>query len=78
MNQGSYLKVKTESFDKEHRHFGGLIYQSDFNTDYRGCDNFSGSPIASRIEADFRREKKLFGISEKGNCDTYGKSGKYD
>ena len=60
MNQGSYLKVKTKIFDKEHRHFGGLIYPSDFNTDYRGDDNINGSTIASRIESDFKREKKLF------------------
>ena len=60
MNQGSYLKVKTKIFDKEHQHFGGLIYPSDFNTDYRGNDNINGSPIASRIESDFRREKKLY------------------
>ena len=30
-------------------HFGGLIYPSDFNTDYRGKDNNNGSQIASRI-----------------------------
>lgn len=60
MKQGNYYKVKTETFDKEHRHFGGFIYQSDFNTDYRGDDNINGSTIASRIESDFRREKKLY------------------
>lgn len=60
MNRGNYLKVKTETFDKDHKHFGGLIYQTDFNTDYRGMDNLNGSPIASRIETDFRREKKLY------------------
>lgn len=50
---------KTERFDKEHRHFGGIIYQSDFNTDYRGNDNTNGSIVASRIESDFKREHKL-------------------
>lgn len=60
MNRGNYYKVKTETFDKEHQHFGGFIYQSDFNTDYRGDDNINGSTIASRIETDFRREKKLY------------------
>ncbi len=49
----------TETFDKEHIHFGGLIYPSDYNTDYRGKDNINGSIIASRIESDFRREKKM-------------------
>ena len=51
----------TETFDREHIHFGGLIYSSDFNTDYRGKDNTHGSIIASRIESDFRRENKLLG-----------------
>ncbi len=60
MNRGNYYNIKTGTFDKEHRHFGGLIYQSDFNTDYRGKDNTNGSIIASRIECDFRREKKLY------------------
>ena len=50
---------KTERFDKEHRHFGGLIYPSDFNTDYSGKDNTNGSTIAYRIESDFRWERKL-------------------
>lgn len=51
----------TKTFDREHIHFGGLIYSSDFNTDYRGKDNTYGSIIASRIESDFRRENKIFG-----------------
>lgn len=49
----------TETFDKEHIHFGGIIYPSDFNTGYRGKDNTNGSTIATRIESDFRREKKM-------------------
>ena len=49
----------TETFDREHTHFGGTIYTSDFNTDYRGKDNINGSSIAARIESDFRREKKM-------------------
>ena len=48
----------TEIFDKGHFHFGGTIYLSDFNTDYRGDDNIHGSTIASRIESDFRWERK--------------------
>ena len=51
----------TEIFDREHIHFGGLIYSSDFNTDYRGKDNTHGSIIASRIESDFKREKNTLG-----------------
>lgn len=56
MTENFYL---TE-FDKEHRHLGGVIYPSDFNTDYRGKDNTYGSTIAQRIESDFRREKKMY------------------
>lgn len=55
---------RTEIFDKEHIHFGGVIYPSDFNTDYRGKDNINGSTIAARIESDFRREKKLLNKKE--------------
>lgn len=51
---------RTETFDKEHRHYGGKIYQSDFNTDYRGKECTNGSSIAARIMSDFRREKKMF------------------
>lgn len=55
----------TEAFDKEHIHFGGKIYFSDFNTDYRGKDNINGSSIAARIESDMRWEQKL--LKKKGN-----------
>ncbi len=61
--------LRTETFDKEHIHFGGVIYSSDFNTDYRGNDNTNGSTIASRIESDFRRENKMKGALN----NTYGK-----
>lgn len=47
---------RTQIFDKEHRHYGGKIYPSDFNADYKRKENPNGSPIASRIESDFRRE----------------------
>ena len=36
----------------DHTTFGGIIYPSDFNTDYRGKDNTKGSTIASRIISD--------------------------
>ena len=55
MTKKNYL---TETYDKEHIHFGGIIYPSDFNTDYRGHDNANGSPIASRIASDLRWEEK--------------------
>lgn len=56
MTKNNYI---TETFDKEHIHFGGEIYFSDFNTDYRGKDNKNGSSVAGRIESDFRKEKNL-------------------
>jgi len=55
----------TEIYDKQHIHFGGKIYQSDFNTDYRGKDNVNGSTIASRIATDFQWEKKMLGTLER-------------
>ncbi len=60
-----FYKIRTETFDKEHIHFGGIIYPSDFNTDYRGKDNANGSTIASRIESDFRRERKALSKNSK-------------
>lgn len=42
-----------------HRNFGGIIYQFDFNTYYRGKDNTNGSIIAARIESDHRYFAKL-------------------
>lgn len=49
----------TKVYDKNHLHFGGLIYSSDFNTDYRGKDSTDGSSIAARIERDLKIEKGL-------------------
>lgn len=47
-------------YEADHTKFGGLIFLSDFNTDNRGKNNYGGSQIASRIEADHRREEKLW------------------
>lgn len=47
-------------YEADHTKFGGLIFPSDFNTDYRGKNNTNGSQIAIRIEADWRREEKLW------------------
>lgn len=55
MTTGNYF---TETFDKEHIHSGGVIYPSDFETDYRGKDNVE-STIAGRILSDFRRENRM-------------------
>lgn len=49
---------KTETFDKEHRYSGGIIYPLDFNTNYRIKNNSNGSPVAARIAADLNREQE--------------------
>ena len=50
---------KTERFDKEHRHFGGVIDSSDFNTDHR-CNNNKKGSIAKRIAHDLKLEHGLY------------------
>ena len=47
----------TETYKHDPTTFGGLIYFSDFNTDYRGKDEKT-SPIASRIAADMKFDEK--------------------
>lgn len=44
----------TSSNYADHTTFGGCIYLSDFETDYRGKDTLEGSSIAKRIAADWR------------------------
>lgn len=39
-------------YEVDHTKFGGLIFPSDFNTDYKGKDNKNDSIIASRIAQD--------------------------
>lgn len=55
----SYYNLHIPNREEFHRNFGGIIYQSDFYTDYRGKDNTDGSSIAIRIESDRRHEIKL-------------------
>ncbi len=43
---------KTNPLVTDPRKFGGIIYPSDFNTDYRGKNNTDGSLIAKRILSD--------------------------
>ena len=43
---------RTGTYKVDHTTFGGIIYSSDFNTDYRGKDNTNGSFIAQRIISD--------------------------
>lgn len=57
-------------YEVDRTKFGGLIFPSDFNTDYRGKDSTHGSQIASRIEADRQREEKLWRKERNKN---YGK-----
>lgn len=42
----------TGTYKSDHSTFGGLIYLSDFETDYRGKNNNHGSSIAQRIVSD--------------------------
>ena len=43
---------RTGTYKTNHTTFGGIIYPSDYNTDYRGRDNTRGSAIAKRIISD--------------------------
>ena len=49
---------KTGLYEKDHSKFGGLIFPSDFNTNVRGKNNYSGSPIARRIVNDDRFDQQ--------------------
>lgn len=53
---GKKNKVKIHKVD--HTQFGGIIFISDFNTDYRGKDNLNGSTIAKRIAYDQKFDKQ--------------------
>ena len=44
---------KTGNYNTDPTKFGGVIYYSDFNTDFRGKDNTNGSEIARRIISDW-------------------------
>ena len=44
---------RTGNYKPDHTTFGGLIYQSDFNTDYSG-NSTNGSSIAAKIASDWR------------------------
>ena len=48
---------RTRNYKVDHTTFGGIIYPSDFNTDYRGKDNTNGSFIAQRIISDWKFDK---------------------
>ena len=44
---------RTGNYKVDHTTFGGLICQSDFNTDYSG-NSTNGSSIAAKIASDWR------------------------
>ena len=46
--------IRTNFCKPDHRHFGGIIYPSDFETEWHGKKNQNGSMIASRIMGDKR------------------------
>lgn len=52
MTENHYTFYKTETYDKEHNHFGGTVYESDFRY-------ASVSDIAQRIASDLRWEASL-------------------
>ena len=49
---------RTGNYKTDYTTFGGVIYPSDFNTDYRGKVNTNGSSIAHRIANDCKFDKQ--------------------
>ena len=62
----------TDNYKTNHTRFGGRIYESDFETDYRGKDNLNGSEIAKRIASDMRFDeqcrKNIENKKKNGSC----------
>ena len=53
-------KLQNRIFDKKHYHFGGIVINSDFNDGYMKIKiRTNGSPIAKRIEEEFRWEERI-------------------
>lgn len=65
-----YYKTITKTH-KDPTRFGGIILQSDFETDYRGKDNINGSIIAQRILSDEKFDnqcrKNILQLRNQGN-----------
>lgn len=61
-----YYKTITKTH-KDPTRFSGIIYPTDFETDYRGNDNTHGSVIASRIAKDWRFDLNCKRNLEVGN-----------
>jgi len=49
---------RTERFKVDHATFGGLIFLSDFETDYRSNNHQNGSSIAQRIVSDLKFDEQ--------------------
>lgn len=47
-----------QDYEVVHSTFGGLIYVSDFNTEYTGIKNQKRSRVAERIISDFTFDKQ--------------------
>ena len=59
------MAIRCNTYDKDHMYYGGIIYPSDFNTEYRKNRILAGSEIAKRIETERTRELKLYRISKR-------------
>lgn len=70
-SEGNYSYI-TETYDKEHKHFGGIVCASDFDTNYLSRGNMSD--IAERIAADLRWEQNLIRAAQRE--EEYRKRGK--
>ena len=66
-SKGNYSYI-TETYDKEHKHFGGTIYDGDYDSYH------SMSDIASRIATDLRWEQNLIKAAKRE--EEYRKRGK--
>lgn len=51
-------RIYRKEYGHDNTRFGGEIYLSDFETDYRRNDNTHGSPIAQRIMSDWGFDKQ--------------------
>ncbi len=70
MTENFYI---TKKFNVDHSTFGGIIYQSDFETDYRGKNSNNGSSIAQRIASDLRFDERC-----RKNIENRERNKKYD
>lgn len=53
--------LRIPSREEFHRHYGGMLYESDFSTEHPlKYKESNGSAIASKIDEDCRREYKLY------------------